>query len=244
MQKKIVALAVAGLSTAAFAQSSVTLSGNADGGVINHNSQTYGADGFGATINGSSTSFLAISGTEDLGGGLKASFSLEHGLDSDTGAVSNGGVFWGRASWVQLEGSFGAVRLGNWFPDSYFSSVDRTSNHNHDTGTSSDALFSSFGFGTRTNKVGYFSPTVGGFGFIGYLFLKLGCEPAPLLLGFILGPMMEENLRRALLLSRGDWSVFVTRPLSGGLLAAALLLLIIVLLPAVKSKREEAFVED
>ena len=56
--------------------------------------------------------------------------------------------------------------------------------------------------------------------------------------------MMEENLRRALLLSRGDWSVFVTRPLSAGLLAAAALLLIIVLLPSVKNKREEAFVED
>jgi putative tricarboxylic transport membrane protein len=81
------------------------------------------------------------------------------------------------------------------------------------------------------------------FGCIGYLFIKLGAEPAPLLLGFILGPMMEENLRRALLLSRGDWSVFVTRPLSAGLLGAALLLLIIVLLPAVKNKREEAFVE-
>jgi TctA family transporter len=79
---------------------------------------------------------------------------------------------------------------------------------------------------------------------IGYGFLKLGCEPAPLLLGFILGPMMEENLRRAMLLSRGDWSVFVTRPLSAGLLAAALLLVIIVALPAVKSKREEAFVEE
>ena len=85
---------------------------------------------------------------------------------------------------------------------------------------------------------------VGAFGLIGYLFHKLGSEPAPLLLGFILGPMMEENLRRTLLLSRGDWSVFVTRPLSAGLLAAALLLLIIVLLPAVKNKREEAFVED
>ncbi len=82
------------------------------------------------------------------------------------------------------------------------------------------------------------------FGIIGYGFIKLGMEPAPLLLGFILGPMMEENLRRALLLSRGDWSVFVTRPLSAGLLAAAALLLIIVLLPAVKNKREEAFVED
>jgi putative tricarboxylic transport membrane protein len=82
------------------------------------------------------------------------------------------------------------------------------------------------------------------FGFIGYMFAKLGCEPAPLLLGFILGPMMEENLRRALLLSRGDWSVFLTRGLSAGLLAAAALLLVIVLLPSVKNKREEAFVED
>jgi len=82
------------------------------------------------------------------------------------------------------------------------------------------------------------------FGLVGYIFIKLGCEPAPLLLGFILGPMMEENLRRALLLSRGDWSVFVTRPLSGSLLAAALVLLIIVLLPAVKAKRKEAFVKE
>ncbi|MFC5498470.1 tripartite tricarboxylate transporter permease [Caenimonas terrae] len=85
---------------------------------------------------------------------------------------------------------------------------------------------------------------VAAFGVIGYLFVKLGMEPAPLLLGFILGPMMEENLRRALLLSRGDWSVFVTRGLSAGLLAAAVLLLVIVLLPAVKNKRQEAFVEE
>jgi TctA family transporter len=81
-------------------------------------------------------------------------------------------------------------------------------------------------------------------GVIGYLCIKLGTEPAPLLLGFILGPMMEEYLRRALLLSRGDWSVFLTRPLSASLLAAAVLLLIVVLMPSVKSKREEAFVED
>lgn len=82
------------------------------------------------------------------------------------------------------------------------------------------------------------------FGVIGYTFIKLGCEPAPLLLGLILGPMMEENLRRALLLSRGDWSVLVTRPLSAGLLAAAALLVVIVLLPAVKSKRENVFHEE
>ncbi|MDT7519757.1 tripartite tricarboxylate transporter permease [Rhodoferax sp. TBRC 17660] len=82
------------------------------------------------------------------------------------------------------------------------------------------------------------------FGVIGYLFIKLGTEPAPLLLGFILGPMMEEYLRRALLLSRGDWSVFVTRPLSASLLLAALALLVVVMLPSIKAKREEAFVED
>jgi len=85
---------------------------------------------------------------------------------------------------------------------------------------------------------------VGLFGVIGYGFIKLGLEPAPLLLGFILGPMMEENLRRALLLSRGDWSVLVTRPLSAGLLAAAVVMLLVVLLPAIKQRREEAFVED
>jgi len=82
------------------------------------------------------------------------------------------------------------------------------------------------------------------FGVIGYIFIKLGCEPAPLLLGFILGPMMEEYLRRALLISRGEWSVFVTRPISASLLVAALLLLAVVLLPSIKKKREEAFVED
>jgi TctA family transporter len=82
------------------------------------------------------------------------------------------------------------------------------------------------------------------FGVLGYVFHKLGCEPAPLLLGLILGPMMEENLRRALLLSRGEWSVLVTRPLSASLLAVAAVLLVIVLLPNVRKKREEAFVED
>ena len=95
-----------------------------------------------------------------------------------------------------------------------------------------------------TNNTTFDIWMVGIFGFIGYLFIKLGAEPAPLLLGFILGPMMEEYLRRALLLSRGDWSVFLTRPLSAGLLAAAALLLVVVLMPSIKSKREEAFVED
>ena len=82
------------------------------------------------------------------------------------------------------------------------------------------------------------------FGVIGYLFIKLGVETAPLLLGLILGPMMEEYLRRALLMSQGDWSIFLTRPLSVGLLVAAALLLGVVLMPSIKAKREEAFVEN
>jgi len=81
------------------------------------------------------------------------------------------------------------------------------------------------------------------FGLIGWIFVKLECEPAPLLLGFILGPLMEENLRRALLLSRGDPSVFVTRPLSATLLGVAALLLLIVAAPQIRRKREEAFHE-
>ena len=80
-----------------------------------------------------------------------------------------------------------------------------------------------------------------GFGFLGYLFHKLKCEPAPLILGFILGPMMEENLRRAMLLSRGDATTFFTRPLSLSLLLVAAVLLLIVLAPSIQKKRGEAF---
>ena len=83
-----------------------------------------------------------------------------------------------------------------------------------------------------------------GFGLVGYVFNKLGCECAPLILGFILGPMLEENMRRALLLSRGDLTVFVTSPLSASFLAMAVVLLIMVLAPAVRSGREKAFQED
>lgn len=81
------------------------------------------------------------------------------------------------------------------------------------------------------------------FGLLGYIFVKLDCEPAPLLLGYILGPMMEEYLRRALLISRGDPSVFVTRPISATMLALAVIAMVIVLLPVIRKKREETFQE-
>ncbi|AOB38615.1 tripartite tricarboxylate transporter permease [Bordetella parapertussis] len=82
------------------------------------------------------------------------------------------------------------------------------------------------------------------FGVVGYVWSKLKCEGAPLLLGLVLGPMMEENFRRALLLSRGDFLTFVERPLSASLLGAAALLVIIVALPSIRKKRDETFVEE
>jgi TctA family transporter len=82
------------------------------------------------------------------------------------------------------------------------------------------------------------------FGVLGYFFTKLGMEPAPLLLGFILGPLMEENLRRAMLISRGDPSVFFTRPISLGMLLVAAFLLVIIVMPFIRKKREEVLIEE
>jgi TctA family transporter len=82
-----------------------------------------------------------------------------------------------------------------------------------------------------------------GFGFLGYALIKLGCEPAPLLLALVLGPMLEDNFRRALTISRGDPTVFITRPLSGVLLLLAAILLLIVIAPNVRKARDQAFQE-
>ncbi len=155
----IAAVAAAVAAPAAFAQSSVTLWGRINTTV---ESQKIG-NGDRVVREANNNSRLGFTGTEDLGGGMKAAFNLEHGFESDTGAASGGTQFWNRQSNVQLSGGFGTVRLGAWFPDSYFATVDRTSNHNHDTGSSADALFSSIGFSYRTNKVGYFSPDMNGF---------------------------------------------------------------------------------
>jgi putative tricarboxylic transport membrane protein len=81
------------------------------------------------------------------------------------------------------------------------------------------------------------------FGLLGYAFAKLDCEPAPLLLGFILGPMMEEYLRRALMLSRGDPMIFRARPISAAMMIAAALALATLVLPSVRATRAKAFTE-
>jgi putative tricarboxylic transport membrane protein len=82
-----------------------------------------------------------------------------------------------------------------------------------------------------------------GFGLFGYILLKLGFEPAPMLMGLILGPMMEENMRRAMTVSRGNPMIFLERPLSAALLAIAAAVLLIVVLPGVRRGRERAFQE-
>src|SRR5690606_125321 len=83
-----------------------------------------------------------------------------------------------------------------------------------------------------------------GFGVVGYILLKLDCEPTPLLLGLVLGPMLEENLRRAMLTGRGDPMVFLHRPISATLLILAALCLLAIALPAIRKTREVAFQEE
>ena len=78
------------------------------------------------------------------------------------------------------------------------------------------------------------------FGFAGYILIKLRCEPAPLLLGFILGPMMEENFRRAMLMARGDWTIFFTKPISLGFLVAAIVISAVLLLSGIRRKAQAA----
>jgi putative tricarboxylic transport membrane protein len=82
------------------------------------------------------------------------------------------------------------------------------------------------------------------FGVAGYIFMRLECEPAPMILGFVLGPLMEDNLRRAMRISGGDPMIFLNRPISLGLLVAAAILLLIVALPAIRRSRQEAFQES
>jgi TctA family transporter len=81
------------------------------------------------------------------------------------------------------------------------------------------------------------------FGLVGYLLPKIGCEPAPLILGFILAPMLEENFRRSLIVSRGSWSIFLEKPICGGFLLLSAVLLLVMVLPAIRRGRDEAFRE-
>lgn len=157
MQKKaqyLIAAAVAALGcTAASAQSSVTLYGRVNTSV--ERQETGDVKTTGVFNNASRFGFK---GVEDLGGGLKAGFQLESGFNSDTGASAT--PFFGRQSEVNLSSNFGMLRLGRFTHESYFATADYVSMHNHDTGSSSDALYAYVG--GNSNKVAYRAPAFGG----------------------------------------------------------------------------------
>ena len=146
-------LALLGTTTAAFAQSSVTLYGRVNTTVER---QEVGDAKTTGLFNNSSR--FGFKGSEDLGGGLKAGFQLESGFNSDTGASAT--TFFGRQSEVNLSGGFGAVRLGRFTAESYYATADYVSMHNHDTGSSSDAFYAYVM--PDANKIAYRTPTFGG----------------------------------------------------------------------------------
>ncbi len=104
-------------------------------------------------------------------------------------------------------------------------------------------VFSTVGVFTVNNS-GFDVYMLAAFGVLGYIFYKVGCEPAPFLMGFVLGDLLEEHLRRALVFSNGDPMTFIQHPISGSLLAATLVILVIVSLPAIGKKRDEIFTEE
>ena len=153
MQRTLMAAAVALLATgSAFAQSSVTIYGRANVTV-----ESLDRDGVKTTELVNNASRLGFKGTEDLGGGLKANFVLEHRFSIDTGIPSS--TFWAGQSELNLESaSFGTLRLGQFTSEAYYATADYISMHNHDTGTSSDALYAYLG--RDTNKIAYRLPTL------------------------------------------------------------------------------------
>jgi len=155
----IVAALAATAATSALAQSNVTIYGR-----INTTVERVKEGDTSSTQMNNNSSRIGFKGTEDLGGGLKAMFVLEHGFDSTTGAGP--ASMWGREATVGLSGNFGTVRLGRMpASEAYFATADYVSMHNHDTGTSSDAFYagSALAFcGGLSNAIAYTSPTVSG----------------------------------------------------------------------------------
>ena len=147
----LAALALVGTS-AAFAQSSVTLYGRVNTTVEHQKDGDVSKTGL---FNNNSR--FGFKGQEDLGGGLKAGFQLESGFASDTGASSS--TFFGRQSEVNLSGGFGALRLGRFTAESYYATADYVSMHNHDTGSSSDAFYAYVM--PDANKIAYRAPALG-----------------------------------------------------------------------------------
>jgi len=159
MKKTLIVAAVMALSAGtALAQSSVTVYGR-----LNVTAESIERNGVKTKELINNASRLGFKGTEDLGGGLKANFLLEHRFSLDTGTVPND--FWAGDSYVGLSGGFGAVRLGRITSEAYYATADYISMNNHDTGTSSDALYAYLG--NNRNKIAYNTNSMGGLVFHG-----------------------------------------------------------------------------
>jgi predicted porin len=159
-------------ATGAFAQSSVTVYGRLN---VTVESIKVGEDGDRQGDVHNNSSRIGFKGTEDLGGGLKAGFQIEHGFDPTTGTASS--TFWGRQSEVWVGGNFGKVRLGTFTSEAYYATADYISMHNHDTGDSSDAFYAYVG--NNSNKVGYASPDISGLTFHASVAEGAGKVPGP-----------------------------------------------------------------
>jgi predicted porin len=157
MQRQLlIAAAAALLAGSAFAQSSTEIYGR-----INLSLERQDVGGDSRSVVQDNSSRIGFRGTEDLGGGLKAGFVIEHGFNADTGAAA--GDFWARESTLSLSGGFGTLRLGNMpASEAYFATADYISMHNHDTGTSSDALYGFVSVGALQSAIAYTSPTMSG----------------------------------------------------------------------------------
>jgi predicted porin len=153
-QSLIAAAVLACAASSAFAQSSVTVYGRLN---LTIERQTVGSGSSNWTLQNNASRF-GLRGSEDLGGGMKAGFGLEAGFNPALGSSTT--PFWGRQSEVNLSGGFGMLRLGNFLSEAYFATADYVSLHNHDTGTSSDALYAYIG--RNTSKVAWRSPNFGG----------------------------------------------------------------------------------
>ncbi len=152
MNKTLIVAALSALAAgSALAQSSVTLYGR-----VNVTAERQDADGKKTYQLVNNASRIGFKGVEDLGGGLKAGFQLEHGFNIDNGAASQS-TFWARQAEAYLSGGFGAVRMGTFTSEAYFATADYVSMHNHDTGPSSDGLYAYIG--RNTNKIAYRAPT-------------------------------------------------------------------------------------
>jgi predicted porin len=154
MNKTLIVAAVASLAAgSALAQSSVTVYGRVN--VSAENQKNITANGTVRVLQ-NSASRLGFKGTEDLGGGLKTNFILEHGFNIDDGRQSQG-AFWARQAEVNIgSASYGTIRLGTFTSEAYFATADYISMHNHDTGTSEDKLYAYLG--RNTNKIAYRLP--------------------------------------------------------------------------------------